>query len=199
MQVTVTQCDGSGPGRHQMHRGPMSEVKFESNQRLPKGRQAKRRKFGMKRVMSLTSTMRGMARLVDRWVSRHVGCRMIRTTSCQYRNKRWYNIGDRWRREGGCRIPGLSRNSVTTWVRAADGIDHRRHYGIVGSALYWSSRSAVRNSFVVERRRMEGRGNWGEALQQVRHLMRWLLICRVRNLIRKNLSSEARLSKVKRR
>jgi len=45
MQVTMTQCDGSGPGRHQMHRGPMSEVNFESNQRLPEGRQAKRRKI----------------------------------------------------------------------------------------------------------------------------------------------------------
>ena len=97
----------------------------------------------MKTVASWTPIMSGTIRLVYKFISWYVGCLMIRTTKGQYRNGRGCNIGDRGRREGDCRIPGVSRNCVTTRVRTAEGIDPRQHYGLAGGAMYWLSRSAV--------------------------------------------------------
>ena len=173
MCVTATQCGDSESGRHQMHRGVISD--FQRKPRIEtgdyQGRGPKTWKLGMKMAMSLTFVMRGTVRLVYSCLSRYVGRFMVRTTDGQYRNERGYNIGDRGRREGDCCISGVLQNSVTTWVRTVDGTDHRRHYGVVGSALYWPSCSAVGEPFRIERRGMEGRGNPGGALQHARHLM----------------------------
>lgn len=70
--------------------------------------------------------------LVYSCVSGYVWCHMIRTTGDQDRNGRGYDVEDGGRWEGG-----VSHNSVT------DGINYRRHYGVVGGTVYWPSLSIV--------------------------------------------------------